>query len=85
MGERSENVIPVPMHTYSTGGASAARVVVIIGLLWFAGINRLHIIHFNLFVTLLLLGSIIVVLIVVLTTRPGEQVTRDEIRTDLEP
>jgi hypothetical protein len=34
MGERSENVIPVPMHTYSTGGASAARIVVILGLLW---------------------------------------------------
>jgi hypothetical protein len=54
-------------------------IIVISGLLWLAGNAKLHVIHFNTFVVALLIGTVVVVLLVTRTTKPGEQVTRDVI------
>ena len=54
-------------------------LIVVCGLLWWAGYQRLHVIHFNVFVATLALGTAIVVLVLLAGTRPGEQVTRDRI------
>ncbi len=54
-------------------------LVVVAGLFWMTGLMRMHVIHFNTFVALLLVGTLIIVLAVVLGTKPGEQVTRDKL------
>ena len=59
-----------------------AMLLVVAGLLWWTGTAKMHVIHFNTFVSLLLIGSAVVVLLVVQTTKPGEQVTRDKLRDD---
>ncbi len=56
-----------------------ALIAAISGLLWLAGNAKLHVIHFNSFVITLLIGSVVVVLLVTRTTKPGEQVTREPI------
>ncbi len=61
-----------------------ALLLAVSALLWWAGVAKLHVIHFNLFVLALLAGSIVVVLLVVRTTKPGEQVTREHLQ-DGEP
>ena len=48
-----------------------------VAALWFAGEQRMHVIHFNAFILSLLVVTAIVVAILVVKTRPGEQVTRD--------
>lgn len=48
-----------------------------VAALWFAGEQRMHVIHFNAFILSLLAVTAIVVAILVVKTRPGEQVTRD--------
>ncbi len=52
-------------------------VTVIVGLLWQAGAKKLHVIEFNTFIMLLLAGAVISVVLLIKTTRPGEQITRD--------
>ena len=54
-----------------------ALVIAITLVLWWAGSARVHVTHFNLFVMALLLGALAVVVLVLWTTRPGEQVTRE--------
>ena len=54
-----------------------AILVVLCVLLWIAGDSRMHVIHFNRFVSALLAGVCIILAIVLAATRPGEQVTRD--------
>jgi len=54
-------------------------LVVVTALLWIAGEQRLHVVHFNLFVVLLLVGSVAVLTLLLTTTKPGEQVTRDKL------
>ncbi|MGI9372458.1 MAG: hypothetical protein ACR2OJ_08175 [Hyphomicrobiales bacterium] len=56
-----------------------AMLVVIIGLLWMAGVNKLHVIEFNSFIVALFLGTTAVILLILRTTKPGEQITRDEL------
>lgn len=46
-------------------------------LFWYTGSKRMHVIEFNLFVILMLVGTAIAVFAVVWFHRPGEQVTRD--------
>ena len=48
-------------------------------LLYFAGSAKLHVIHFNTFIMLLTVGSLAVVLLIVHTTKPDEQVTREKL------
>lgn len=51
-------------------------------LMWQAGQSKMHVIHFNLFVSLLILGTLVGVICLVRFTRPGEQITRDKIEDD---
>lgn len=61
-----------------------AILIVVCGLLWLAGNQRLHVIHFNAFISTLVVGTAIVVVVLLAGTRPGEQVTRDKIEDDHE-
>ena len=61
-----------------------ALVVVVVGVGWMLGNQRLHVIWFNLFTISLLIASAVIVLIVLWTTRPGEQVTRDPLEPETE-
>ena len=56
-----------------------ALLCVISFLLWLAGNAKMHVISFNIFFVLLLVGSLLVVLLILRTTKPGERVTREEI------
>lgn len=47
--------------------------------LWFAGENRMHVIHFNAFILSLLVVTAVVIVFLIARTRPGEQVTRDRL------
>ena len=57
-----------------------ALVLGLIALGWAAGQIRLHVTDFNLFVLLLLALSVALLGAVLLTSAPGEQVTRDPVR-----
>ena len=48
-------------------------------LLWQAGKMKLHVVYFNTFVLLLLAGTVALLLILLLGTKPGERVTRDDL------
>jgi hypothetical protein len=52
-------------------------LVASVAALWFAGANRMHVIHFNTFILSMLVVTAIVIVILVAKTRPGEQITRD--------
>jgi len=49
---------------------------------WLVGRQRLHVIEFNLFAILLLVVSAGIIVAVLMTSRPGEQVTRDPLEPD---
>ncbi len=49
---------------------------------WLVGRQRLHVIEFNLFAFLLLVVSDGVIVAVLMTSQPGEQVTRDPLEPD---
>ncbi len=51
-------------------------------LMWLAGQQKMHVIHFNLFVGLLFFGTLAGVVWIVLGTGSDEQVTRDPIQDD---
>ena len=57
-------------------------IMVTVGLLWVAGSRRMHVIEFNTFIVLLFVFVAAVVLLLLAGTRPGEQVTRDEIKPE---
>ncbi len=57
-------------------------LVVISGGLWFAGLQRVHIVHFDAFIVALLAVSAVCVLIVLYGAKPDERITRDEILPD---
>jgi len=59
-----------------------ALVAALIAGGWYLGHERLHVIWFNLFTLLLLAVATAVVLAVLLTTKPGEQVTRDPLEEE---
>jgi len=59
----------------------AVVAVLIVGG-WILGRMRLHVTNFNEFVILLLVVSVAVLAIVLKTSRPHEQVTRDPIEPD---
>lgn len=52
-------------------------LIVCVGALWLAGEKRMHVIYFNSFVLSLLVATAVVVALVVVRMRPGEQVTRE--------
>ncbi len=49
---------------------------------WLTGRARLHVIEFNTFVICLLAVTVLVILAVLATTRPDEQVTRDPVEPE---
>ena len=57
-------------------------VFAVAGLLWWAGAMKAHVIHFNSFLVALAVGSLAVVLLVLKTHKPGEQVTREPLSPD---
>lgn len=59
-----------------------ALVVAIFAIGWVLGAERMHVSAFNQFLILLLALSTAVVVAVLLTTRPGEQVTRDPLQEE---
>lgn len=56
-----------------------ALLVAAAGLLWYCGSRRLHVIEFNWFVILMMLGTASAILAIVWFHRDGERVTRDEL------
>ena len=58
-------------------------VAVITALLWWAGAARLHVIEFNSFIIVLLLGGLAIVLLILRTTKEDEQITREPLTKDL--
>ena len=59
-----------------------AILLITAALMWVAGLNKMHVIHFNVFVSLLLVGTFVGIVCIVRFTKPGEQVTRDRIVDD---
>ena len=59
-----------------------AILVAITAALWFAGDKRMHVIEFNAFILALFGGIAVVVAVLLAGTRPGEQVTRDELLSE---
>ena len=57
-------------------------VLVLVVLGWLAGNARLHVTDFNLYMVLLLAVSLVAVVLVIVTSPPGAQVTRDPIEDD---
>jgi hypothetical protein len=57
-------------------------LVVITAGLWYAGVLRLHIVHFDAFIVVLLAVSAACVLVVLYGPGRGERITRDEIVPD---
>lgn len=55
-------------------------LVVVCALTYAVGHVKLHVIHFNAFVISLLVGGLVLVLLLVKTTKADEQVTRDDLR-----
>jgi len=54
-------------------------LVASVAALWLAGQERMHVIHFNAFILCLLAVTVIVVAVLIVSTRPGEQITRDRL------
>ena len=59
-----------------------ALIVALGAIGWLLGYQRLHVIWFNLFTVSLLVAAAVVVLVVLATSQPGEQVTRDPLEPD---
>jgi len=58
-------------------------LLVIVSLaLWYAGVQRVHVVHFDAFIVALLAVSTVCVLIVLYGTKPGERITRDDVVPD---
>ncbi len=56
-----------------------AIVLIIIGLGWYAGDARMHVTHFNFFFVILGLGTTLVLALLIGTSKPDQQITRDPI------
>lgn len=59
-----------------------ALIVAVIAIGWVLGDERMHVSAFNLFLILLLAITTAVVVAVLLTSKPGEQVTRDPLEEE---
>lgn len=57
-------------------------VVLVAVLMAWAGSARVHVIHFNVFLVALVVGSLLIILLIIRTNRPGEQVTREPLVPD---
>ena len=57
-------------------------VVLVAALMAWAGSARIHVIHFNVFLVALVIGSLLIVLLIIKTSRPGERITREPLVPD---
>lgn len=55
-------------------------VVVLVGIGWYSGLGRTHVSQFNLFIVLLLVLTVAIIVIVLKTSPPGKQVTREPLQ-----
>lgn len=55
---------------------------VLIAAGWFFGVERLHVIQFNPFIIGLILLTVGILVLVLKTSKPGQQVTRDPVEED---
>jgi len=55
-------------------------LAIAIALFWQAGVHKIHVIHFNTFVLILLAGTIAMLFFLLKGTRRGEQITRDVLK-----
>ena len=58
-------------------------IIVLAGLTWLAGTERVHVSHFNPFVSVLVLVSIAVIVLVIWSSPKGQQVTREPLQDDV--
>jgi hypothetical protein len=59
-----------------------ALIAAVIAIGWVLGEERLHVIWFNLFTVILLAVAAALVIAVILTSKPGERVTRDPLEEE---
>lgn len=52
-------------------------LAIVFGLMWATGEAKMHVIRFNPFILSILTGATVVLLLVLKTTKPDEQITRD--------
>lgn len=57
-------------------------LAVLVGLAWVTGLDRLHVSKFNLFISAMILMTIVVLVLVIKSSPQGKQVTRDPIEDD---
>ncbi|MEM7744416.1 MAG: hypothetical protein AAF409_11980 [Pseudomonadota bacterium] len=57
-------------------------IAVLAGLGWVAGTERFHVIDFNTFILLVLAATVLAVVLVIKTSAPGQQVTRDPLEDE---
>jgi len=57
-------------------------LILLIAVGWAMGHERLHVIWFNLFTIILLVVSGAAVILVIMTSKPGERITRDPLEPD---
>lgn len=57
-------------------------VITLIGLGWYFGASKAHVIHFNTFIGCTIVATMLAVWFVLKTTAPNEQVTREVIELD---
>ncbi len=57
-------------------------VLAVAALLWWAGSSKAHVIQFNTFLVALAVGSLAVIVVILKTHKPGEQVTREPLLPD---
>ena len=51
-------------------------------LLWWAGTQKAHVIQFNGFLIALAVGSLAIIVLILKTTKPDEQITREQLEPD---
>ena len=59
-----------------------ALVAIVAALMAWAGSARAHVIHFNVFLIALVIGSLLIILLILKTHRAGEQITREPLLPD---
>ena len=57
-------------------------IILLAGVAWLAGLDRMHVSEFNLFISSLILITIGLIVLVIRSSPPGQQVTRDPFDVD---
>lgn len=57
-------------------------IALLAGMAWLAGIDRMHVSEFNLFISSLIIITIGLIVLVIRSSPPGQQVTRDPLDVD---